>query len=73
MNEDDLRHNDLKKTDLIKKKMFLTNKAIELFKKNDKNKVKLPEVSKINLVIENSKKDIKKESVGEIEEEFAEE
>lgn len=73
MNEDDLRHNDLKKTDLIKKKMFLTNKAIELFKKNDKNKVKLPEVSKINLVIENSKKDIKKESVREIDEEFAEE
>jgi predicted peroxiredoxin len=65
MNEDDLRRTDLKKTDLIKKKMFLTNKAIELFKKNDRNKVKLPEVSKINLVIQNSKKDLKKGSTAE--------
>lgn len=41
--------------------MFLTNKAIELFKKNDRNKFRLPEVNKINLVIENSRKDIKKD------------
>lgn len=56
-----MRVSDLKKTDLIKKRMFLTNKAIELFKKNDRNKFRLPEVNKINLVIENSRKDIKKD------------
>ena len=39
--------------------MLVTNKAIQIVKRNDKNKIKLPEVNKINLIISNSKNQLK--------------
>lgn len=60
-----MRGLELKKADIIKKKMMLTNKAIEILKKNDRVKVRLPDVNKISLVIENSQKKITRLSPSE--------
>lgn len=41
---------------MIKKRFVAANKAIELIKRNDKVKVKLPDLNKLNLIVQNSKK-----------------
>jgi hypothetical protein len=41
---------------MVKKRFVAANKAIELIKRNDKVKVKLPDLNKLNLIVQNSKK-----------------
>ncbi len=41
---------------MVKKRFVATNKAIELVKRSDKVKVRLPDLSKLNLIVQNSKK-----------------
>jgi hypothetical protein len=52
-----LRDFNIRKTDIIKKRLLLSNKAVEVLRKCDRGRVRLPEVSKINLVVENSRKE----------------
>ncbi len=42
---------------MVKKRFITTNKAIEFIKRNDKTKVKLPDLNKLSLVVQNSKKE----------------
>jgi hypothetical protein len=41
---------------MVKKRFIAANKAIELIKRNDKAKIKLPDLNKLSLVVKNSKK-----------------
>lgn len=54
--EEELKGLELKKAEMVKKRFIAANKAIELIKRNDKAKVKLPDLNKLNLIVQNSKK-----------------
>jgi hypothetical protein len=41
---------------MVKKRFVATNKAIELVRRSDKAKVRLPDLNKLNLIVQNSKK-----------------
>lgn len=41
---------------MIKKRVIAANKAIELIKRTDKAKIKLPDLNKLSLMVQNSKK-----------------
>jgi hypothetical protein len=41
---------------MVKKRFIAANKAIEIIKRNDKVKVKLPDLNKLNLIVQNAKK-----------------
>lgn len=57
MNEKDIfKVLEIKKADAIKKRLILNNKAVEIIRKSDRPKLKLPEVTKINLAVENMAK-----------------
>jgi hypothetical protein len=53
---EELKGLELKKAEMVKKRFVAANKAIELIKRNDKVKVKLPDLNKLNLIVQNSKK-----------------
>lgn len=54
--EEELKGLELKKAEMVKKRFVAANKAIELIKRNDKVKVKLPDLNKLSLIVQNSKK-----------------
>lgn len=54
--DEDIKGLELKKAEMIKKRVIAANKAIELIKRTDKAKIKLPDLNKLSLMVQNSKK-----------------
>lgn len=44
---------------------MMTNKAVEMLKKTDRSKIKLPEVNKLNLIVQSYKKVQRSNTEGE--------
>ena len=40
---------------MVKKRFLITNKAIEIVKRTEKGRLKLPEVNKVNLLVKNTR------------------